>query len=1264
MIAKTNKIELLSKEMNLNHEIIIFNDIDYRNSILCMRMMLKSENKIKKYKFVELKLNELSIKNKEKKILSFPFKSKLTFNYTLTNDKNIVSNFIKDAKDKRDEKKPKSIFEQTDEEDDNCQEESENSDEIKNEINNSGNNSNNGSNSNIIKIDNNKEENNNIIDFRQRLSIFEKGGPPKKIEIQNAKNNKIRTNNIAKAEKLKGLKIDNKPDNININKKENNNINNKKINNDKNNKNEIIKNEKNNKNPEVFKSNEIIKNMESKIPKKSIINKNEKSNEINNKKQEKNKNEENKIIENNNNISEIVKKLNAKNNSEIYKKYENSKTAIFTHNNNVNKSKINKENPISKDDLDIKKSKTKNKTEININKSEFILKSKNIDISEEYNPKTFCNCFFICSFPYKNGKIMENSKDCRSVCSHPICCKLLAMEPEIIYKYPFDDIGLELNNLSASICFPLGVKICYNQERRSIYKSFSTHILNQKGEKYYMTIYHFYRQLDSMTYNKLFSDNPLKIYLRQFGDNIYSNKAQKEKLEKDLEECQELGFREYVFIPYAFVLVSKYPYINQMRSCLNIIYKILTNHEDILKNIEENIKTSLINKILAYLIHGIPIPNANCEISFNMPFCSNKIKIASPYKNNIRNLENVNFAYILSKFCPENIIKIFQLMLFENKLLFIDKDYNRLSTVIDSFINILYPIDWENTVIPIMSDQMTRYLQTYLPFINGISEDLLEKSAEKALKEAEEGIFKIYIVKDLIKYSKPNNEDDAFASLPKLPKEIYKKLYSELSDLIEAYKSLSDKDKEKYALNINHTFRNIFLETICIMLYCLMDYALNNEKGYNGFSSKTLKIMYGKDSNFYKDLTETQIFQTFMTNFIQRKKNYSLFISMLKNITEKYIKSVDKQKFQWKNTIRKFKKEDIKIIPILFKIPNHLSNRDNNSVITYYIEKPEWTEINQKLESINNNNVNNLLSNDIIQENERIAFVMNPIKKELNIPINNMERFIFPEENQDYLLKNNNLNLNPRCSFHISVDFEKVLKLNYVKADQYLKDESDLTKEEQENIKKNINQVITSLLKNNPIQIDVCLNNVYYNFGRDLLCKLMYQKGFKVVKKLSKDCFDSLNKICINAFVAISNLDENENDLEFAAKITSSAFCYCKEDNEKIFLIDELRNNLGSDYFIWNKKSFWNAWQHLENYFTISDYGIFCQVIVHDFVNKLLKLKLEKDFITNYLVSALAEKMILLEHSSELSKDTIKENQNLFVENRTKIMEYINNSEY
>jgi len=1370
--ASTNKIELLSREMNLNHEIIIFQDIDYNNSILKMRMMLKGGKIIKKYKEIELKINELSIKSKEKKIINFPFKSKLTLNYTLTNNKYTISLFIKDAQEKRPEKKQKSIFDQNDDEDENCKEESENSDEVKND--NDSNNDN-----NIVE----ENQENKKTDFRLRLSIFEKHGQPQKknvnkppsaiiknnskpitenkkdlkLEINKSENikNNVNNNNINnkvgstnnKTENIKNIfennikKFENKNSNIpkkeEIKKPENqnknifkekinkfntmNNINNHKtinkienenkkkenINNNKtinkienenkikeeniNNNKTINKIENENKIKENINNNKTIKKSENdnkikedninnnktikksendnKIKEDNIKNFEKNNNEIN-KKNVKNVNNVNNIknadnvnnVDNANNINNINKAENTKklniNKNDINKKLEMNKSVVIEKSENLKKNEAISKNQKSKDDTDYKKQKSKEYNNVNLN-SEFLLKSKTIDINDDYNLESFCKCFFICSFPYHDGKIMENSNRYRSLCNHAICCKLLAMEPEIIYKYPEDDINeLELNNLSASICFPIGIKICYNQDRRSIYKSFSTHIINKQGQKYYMTIYHFYRQLDSMTYNKLYSDNPLKIYLRQFGDNTYRNKNEKEELERDLEECQELAFRENVFIPYAIALVSKYPYINQMRSCLNIIYKIFTNHNDILNNLNDNIKKSLLNKLLAYLIYGIPVPESNCEINFNMPLCLNKIKISSPYKNNIRNLENFNFCYILSRFCPENIIKIYQLMLFENKILFIDKDNNHLSTTIDSFINILYPIDWANTVIPIMSDQMTRYLQTFLPFINGISEDLLLNSAQKALKEAEEGVFQIYILNDLIKYSKPNYEEDVLSSLPKLPNEIYKKLYSELSDLSEAYKLLNEKEKEKYAENVNNIVKNIFLETVCIMLYCLMDYVLNNVKDYNGFNIRTLVKIYGQeDANFYKELTETQIFQNFIKNFIQRKKDYSLFICMLKNITEKYIVSQVKSKFTWRKTIRKLNRRDILQIPIIFKIPLHLLNKEDNAIHNYYIEKKEWIDINNTLSK---NNIS--LSNDIIQESDRKALTINPIKNELNPPNNKMEIFVLPN-NKD----NKDENLISRRTTYINEDshmFDKLLNLNYVKANEFMVEESDLSKNEQNKMKKTFKEALTSLLKNKPIIIDEYLNIVYYTFGREILCKLLYQKGFKVVKKLNEECFNSLKQLLINAFVSLNNVEESQNILEFSVKITSSAFCFCKEKSQNILLIDELRDHLGKEYSYWNKKSFWNTWQHLENYFTINEYAIFCQVIVHEFLNKFLRLKLDKDFIENYVISLLAEKMILLEHTLNLDKNVIKENQTLFVEHRTKVMEIISNTEY
>ena len=68
------------------------------------------------------------------------------------------------------------------------------------------------------------------------------------------------------------------------------------------------------------------------------------------------------------------------------------------------------------------------------------------------------------------------------------------MKPEIIFRYPLEDNKtLELNNLAATICFPTGIKVCYDENNGpGNIKDYITSITNQKGERYYMMTYHFY----------------------------------------------------------------------------------------------------------------------------------------------------------------------------------------------------------------------------------------------------------------------------------------------------------------------------------------------------------------------------------------------------------------------------------------------------------------------------------------------------------------------------------------------------------------------------------------------------------------------------------------------------------------------------------------------------------------------------------------------------------------------------------------------------
>jgi len=255
--------------MNLNHEIITFKDVDILSSKIYMRMMLRGEKNIKKYKQINLKLNELCKNNKEKKIMNFPYRSKLVFNYNLTNDKNKITQFINEVKYNRDYKKGKSIFESNEDDDENCEEESEDSTkekEEKKDSNKSINRMKTNENKDIAKAKTNNINNrdNKTLSFRQRLSFFEKKENVPKIntitkpEIKINKINNAENNNNKEFQ----LKIQQMQNLINNKRKATQTMKNP---NNQNTPDDYNKNIINSNNHEILKNENIIKKEEIKI---------------------------------------------------------------------------------------------------------------------------------------------------------------------------------------------------------------------------------------------------------------------------------------------------------------------------------------------------------------------------------------------------------------------------------------------------------------------------------------------------------------------------------------------------------------------------------------------------------------------------------------------------------------------------------------------------------------------------------------------------------------------------------------------------------------------------------------------------------------------------------------------------------------------------------------------------------------------------------------------------------------------------------------
>jgi hypothetical protein len=360
------------------------------------------------------------------------------------------------------------------------------------------------------------------------------------------------------------------------------------------------------------------------------------------------------------------------------------------------------------------------------------------------NP-SFCEGFFITGISRDKAGVIENSEHYVPICGHQLCKSLPAMQPEILYRYPKNDTkSLEINSVAASICFPNGIKICYEEDDSlSTLKNYSSSITNASGGRFYITTYHFYLKCSNAEFITNYSMHPIKYQTMKFCNDYYeeinTNEKLQQEIQKKLEEYCQLNYKDVVYLPMCMCLISKYPYINQMERCLESVKQALSDNQ---------MEGQEFQEMIEYLVKGIPIPPLYSTVQFSIPYFAEPIEISAPNVNDL-SLFVDGLEKILQIFSIENIVYIFRLLLFEQKLLFVDDQYERISFVINCFVSLLYPYQWIHTLIPIMSYQMLKYLQSFLPFLNGIHTSLFE-DAKSVLEEADEGVFIIYINKNII----------------------------------------------------------------------------------------------------------------------------------------------------------------------------------------------------------------------------------------------------------------------------------------------------------------------------------------------------------------------------------------------------------------------------------------------------------------------------------------------------------------------------------
>ena len=866
------------------------------------------------------------------------------------------------------------------------------------------------------------------------------------------------------------------------------------------------------------------------------------------------------------------------------------KTSIIKKQNDTNINNTNNDNNnnillsnIIKYDPELEKEKIK-KTKTAI--EEIFLPPINYDYyistkKDKSTEETFCEGFFICSFPSKNGQVIEKSHSFPALCGHPECSSLPSMKSEIIYRYPLQDTKtLELNNLAATICFPTGIKVCYNEKGPGLVEDYVTRITNQKGERYYMITFHYFLEMDNYNYGEKYEMHPLKDYLRRFADDYLDltesalNKEQ-EKIEKDLKQAQDFGLRDVVYIPFCICLISKYSYVDEIKKCLQSIFYLIKN------NIKEK---NEINKLIMHLINSVPIPAIETSVLFYIPYNkTNQIILKYPKLNDIK-IMNTAISNLLKIFSIDLILIIIRLLLFEKKILFIDDDYTLLSNVTDNFISLLYPFQWMHTYIPIMSDQMIQYLETFLPFINGISTTLLplvKDLYEIGDMEQNEEIFLIYIKDNklrlgtnLIGKNKKKKYKYKYIeeNVPNFPVNLEKQLKSRLKKIkeeIEHYekKNQGKKNLEEFDLKIRVTFMEIFVQ----MFHDIDKYLVLLDEDIIFNKNLFLEKINKEDKKFYDEFCDTQLFQLFTQNFIKDDFNY--FKMMMEDYNKnngKFIYNEEKTKEQ-----KIFNIKQMYIIP-----PDYLNIHEKN--ISLINDK-----INDKYKIIEEENNTNKI-------NGRITEYMQEID-EKNYDNKNLNIYIISKE------LNNIINQNTQVKFLNNIlsnkQVPRFLSSMIRFRSKFKNRKNEMSEKEQEELKERIKDFTMKIfksdvselenVKNNNLTKEI-LNDINTNIGREFFVNLLSKNANNYIL-LKNDFFVLLGNVIFNTLLFIINLQEDDKVLDQAVRLIKSLKNFAKEDEGDICLI--IKGKKKCEVTLWdlykskiksyqkvNQENFWFKW--------------------------------------------------------------------------------------
>ena len=671
-----------------------------------------------------------------------------------------------------------------------------------------------------------------------------------------------------------------------------------------------------------------------------------------------------------------------------------------------------------------------------------------------YNYPTLCEGFIISGISkiLTEEKIIKDSSDFLSTCGHKSCSSLFSIQPEILFFYKNEKLTLseEKKNNIVKLSFPTGVKICLENKldqkkiRHFPQQIFFNIIQDDNGEILYLcTIYHFIKITPNefiQTYN-----NDISLFYSELFKKLNPKKN---------------NIFEHCYIPEAITLITRYPFFNAIEICLNGF-------------LSPYIKDR--NNLLNHLIHEVPIPYENEQIKFfvllfstpvilnhkmnlyKVMTISNKEKQNFLLNNNYLTMEGIDFNKLLSNISIEHIIFLFGMILLEQKILFVYKDYEKITKIIFIFISLIFPFSLKNNIYPMLSLDNISTLEKQNYFIAGMDESLFAYINRHDIKIGNDVIIYNISLNNFIssknkkKASRKDllNEYKLFTLPEKVTNFLLKELkliFKEINSNLNLYiKYNNEESSENYSKltafkqHIEFETKLIFMKSINMLINDIDNYLFFTEEQFLFNKNSFIENHKEKDfKNFLNLFINTNLFNDFLN------EQKIIYFSQIKNYNDNEDIHIGKNKYS---------KEKINLDVFYYnKISKNFKDLKNNNNQT----------VNTSI------NIANIITNDIKSKAENIC---------KNLQLIN-ETIIKPKNGNNNNETNDEININNNITQE-SVFRQRNKSNSLITGKNYLEDKINNKKKSIENNNNMIDSYLSHKIKESKLSTEASTLNTY-----------------------------------------------------------------------------------------------------------------------------------------------------------------------------------------